>query len=162
MAVDSYLYSRCCHLSSGWSPKANVFSTLIENVATHQRNRRERPVCRSGCVSNITCAVEWLHPPICHPDRSETEWRDLPKWQILSCVGNFCNLGGFLHSADAAVGMTCLSGGSVYQHRLFPQRFPERHAGRSLRFRWLVDSFIRTGCIRYVAWWCSAQRIKIY
>ena len=34
------------------------------------------------------------------------KWRDLPKQQILPYVGYFCNLGGFLHSADAAVGMT--------------------------------------------------------
>ena len=43
--------------------------------------------------------------------------------------------GGFLHSADAAVGMTYLGGGFVYPRRLYLQRFPERHAGRSLRFR---------------------------
>ena len=34
------------------------------------------------------------------------EWRDLRKQQILPYVGYFCNLGGFLHSADATVGMT--------------------------------------------------------
>ena len=45
-----------------------------------------------------------------------TERRDLPKWQILSCVGNFCNLGGFLHSADAAVGMTYLGGVAPFIH----------------------------------------------
>ena len=38
------------------------------------------------------------------------------------------------------------SGGDI------PGRFPERHTGRSLRFRWLVDSFIRMGYIRYAAW----------
>ena len=37
------------------------------------------------------------------------------------------------------------SGGDI------PGRFPERHTGRSLRFRWWVDSFIHTGCIRNVA-----------
>ena len=37
------------------------------------------------------------------------------------------------------------SGGDI------PGRFPERHAGRSLRFRWWVDFFNRTGCIRNVA-----------
>ena len=54
-------------------------------------------------VPNITCVVERYHPPTCHPDRNEMEWRDLPKWQILPYVGNFCNLSGFLHSACAAV-----------------------------------------------------------
>ena len=38
---------------------------------------------------------------------------------------------------------------------------PERHTGRSLRFRWLVDSFIRTGCIRNVAWrWIIAATLR--
>ena len=46
-------------------------------------------------------------PPLCHPDRNEMEWRDLLKLQILPYAGYFCNLGGFLHSACAAVGMTC-------------------------------------------------------
>ena len=32
-----------------------------------------------------------------------------------------------------------------------PGRFPERHIGRSLRFRWRVDSFNRTGYFRNVA-----------
>ncbi len=57
-------------------------------------------------VSNTTCMVEWNHIQTCHPDRNEMEWRDLPKLQILPCVGYFCNLRRFLHSADAAVGMT--------------------------------------------------------
>ena len=46
------------------------------------------------------------HPPTCHPDRNEMEWRDLLKWQSLPYAGNFCNLGRFLHSAFAPVGMT--------------------------------------------------------
>ena len=29
------------------------------------------------------------------------EWRDLLKWQVLPYIGYKCNLGGFLHSADA-------------------------------------------------------------
>ena len=34
---------------------------------------------------------------------------------------------------------------SVYSDIVLFGRFPERHAGHSLRFRWKVDSFIRTG-----------------
>ena len=57
--------------------------------------------------------------------------------------------------------MTNLRGGFVSLHRLFLQRFPERHIGRSLRFRWEVDSFIHTGCIRYVAWrWIIAATLR--
>ena len=37
---------------------------------------------------------------------NESESRNLPKLQTLPCVGYYCNLGGFLHSACAAVGMT--------------------------------------------------------
>ena len=103
----------------------------------------------------------------------------------------FVQRGGFLHSADAAVGMTMLVRFYGFAHcfcnilpcpaaliRLacgrasFPQgkllyrvgwvpfesdgdipgRFPERHTGRSLRFRWWVVPFNRTGCIWNVAW----------
>ena len=63
------------------------------------------------------------HPPTCHPDRSETERRDLPKLQALPHAGYICNLGRFLHSADATVGMT---------------------------YRRLV-SYFHTGCVRYAA-----------
>ena len=63
-------------------------------------------MCRSGNLPNRTCAVERYHPPTCHPDRNEMERRDLLKWQALPYAGNFCNLGRFLHSADATVGMT--------------------------------------------------------
>ena len=42
----------------------------------------------------------------CHSERSETESRNLPEWQVLSCGGNFLLRGGFLHSACATVGMT--------------------------------------------------------
>ena len=61
---------------------------------------------RHDNVTNITRAVERYHLPICHPDRNAMEWRDLPKQQAFPYAGNFCNLGRFLHSADAAVGMT--------------------------------------------------------
>ena len=45
--------------------------------------------------------------------------------------------------------------------RVIIATFPERHTGRSLRFRWLVDSFIHTGCIRYVAWrWIIAATLR--
>ena len=101
-------------------------------------NRRERPVCRSGNVTNITRAVEWYHPIYGTPNvaamihrhmqrneynpcrqngttlryvipRERSESRNLPEWQILSCGGYYCNLGGFLHSADAK-GLNDISG----------------------------------------------------
>ena len=37
---------------------------------------------------------------------SASESRNLPKLQTLPCVGYYCNLSRFLHSACAAVGMT--------------------------------------------------------
>ena len=43
---------------------------------------------------------------LCHSEHSETESRNLPKWQILPCVGTFLSRSGFLHSANATVGMT--------------------------------------------------------
>ena len=141
--------------------------------STNQRNRRERPVCRSGNVPNITRVVEWYYasrggnlPPATF--RLQPVWlngithrhvipRERMRVEGSSRVAGFIlwwffyQRGGFLHSACAAVGMTNLRGGSVYPHRLFLRRFPERHTGRSLRFRWKVDFFNRTGCIRNVA-----------
>ena len=38
--------------------------------------------------------------------RANSESRNLPEWQVLSCVGTFLPRGGFLHSAYATVGMT--------------------------------------------------------
>ena len=46
------------------------------------------------------------HSPDLSSRGSESESRNLPKWQTLPCVGYYRYLGRFLHSADAAVGMT--------------------------------------------------------
>ncbi len=44
------------------------------------------------------------HRHVIPSERSES--RNPPKWQILPCGGTFLPRGGFLHSANAAVGMT--------------------------------------------------------
>ena len=51
-----------------------VFRTTAVVKHPNQRNRRERPVCRSGGVANTTRADERNHSPPCHPEgiRSET------------------------------------------------------------------------------------------
>ena len=56
-------------------------------------------------VPNTTCLVEQNHPRYVIPSE-QSESRNPPKQQVLPYVGYFCNLSGFLHSADAAVGMT--------------------------------------------------------
>ena len=68
---------------------------------------------------------------------SECESRNLPELLVLSCVGSLSNV------VDFSTPLRCgrndkPEGGFVYPHRLFLQRFPERHIGRSLRFRWRV------------------------
>ena len=128
-------------------------------------------------------------PPTDYVIPSErSEPRNLPKWQILPCGGTFLPRSGFLHSANAAVGMTewgYVSTDSptvsrvfhtapppssvsptgrasfprgkllyrvgwepVYSDVVLSGRFPERHIGRSLQFRWWVVPFIRTSYIR--------------
>ena len=57
----------------------------------------------------------------------------------------------FLHSAGAPVGMTERRYVFWYYREQFRPFGPERHTGRSLWFRWWVDSFNRTGCIRDIA-----------
>ena len=87
------------------------------------------------------------------------EWRDLPKQQILPYAGYFCYLSGFLHSADAAVGMTYLGGGFVYPHRLYLQR-----GGRQIAAPTDTPGgipFNRTGYSRNVAWrWIIAATLR--
>ena len=57
----------------------------------------------------------------------------------------------FLHSAGAAVGMTKRGDVFRYYREQFRPFGPERHIGRSLRFRWRIVPFNHTGCIRNVA-----------
>ena len=64
-------------------------------------------------VTKTPRADERHHLPTCHPDRNEMEWRDPPKLQALPYVGYSRYLGRFLHSADATVGMTDVSGLAV-------------------------------------------------
>ena len=90
---------------------------------------------------------EWYYLSTYHPDRSETEWRDLLKWQALPYAGYFCCLSGFLHSANAAVGMTCRWVVPFCPHRLYSKRC---HGDESSPLHWVVP-FNRTGCIRNVA-----------
>ena len=72
-----------------------------------ESHRRERPMCRSGGVAIITpVETKRNHPSIMSFRANGSEPRNLPKWQVLSCVGTFLPRGGFLHSACAAVGMT--------------------------------------------------------
>ena len=55
-----------------------------------ESHRRERPMCRSAASQIQPVGTKRNHPPTCHSERSETESRNLPKWQILPCVGAFC------------------------------------------------------------------------
>ena len=122
-------------------------------------------------VSTTTCMVEWNHIQTCHPGQNEMKWRDLPKQQILPYVGYFCNLGRFLHSADAAVGMTCryvisfiqtgyicnVAGGRLPKkswcdcHRQSID-FDSLRGAPPLRIHWKVIPFNHTGCICNVLW----------
>ena len=65
------------------------------------------------------------------------EWRDLPKQQILPYVGYFCNLGGFLHSACAAVGMTYVPGFGYYKQKCTTT---PAYAG----WRWIIAATLRS------------------
>ena len=77
-------------------PISALRSENAKNVVHYRRGGKSA----ARYILNTTCAVEWHHLPICHPDRNEMKWRDLPKQPSLPCVGYFCNLGGFLHSAS--------------------------------------------------------------
>ena len=79
-----------------------------KNLPRRGRGTARRRWMRGGTALNIvgTMGAEVENHRICHSERSETESRNLPEWQILPCVGTFLPRGGFLHSANAPVGMT--------------------------------------------------------
>ena len=134
---------------------------------------------RHNSVSNRIRGGKTEPLPSCHSEQ-------VKRAEESSQVANFIlwwffhQRGGFLHSADAAVGMTYRGVVPFCLHGLYLQRFmamnhrryigctvifgstvhphgvlfatpPERHTGRSLRFRWWVVPFNRTGCIRNAA-----------
>ena len=45
--------------------KTHAFKPRRMKKQPSRRNRRERPVCRSGGVAIITCADDWYHLPAC-------------------------------------------------------------------------------------------------
>ena len=60
-------------------------------------------------------------------------------------------------------GSSCtVSGDTPFESNvILSGRPPERHTGRSLRFRWWGDPFIRTGCVRNVVWrWIIAATLR--
>ena len=88
-----------------------------------QRNRRERPVCRSAPErTELFPIIPNTFPRFCHSDR-EAEWRNLPRWVKEPTQDKNCCLGRFLGSFHS-LGMTW----------------------------WGWFRFARTGCIRYGAW----------
>ena len=84
------------------------------NGNTYRRVRRGGNLVKRNIGTNLPLATFRIQPvrtkrnrpSTCHSDRNEMEWRNLPKRQALPYAGYYCNLRRFLHSADAAVGMT--------------------------------------------------------
>ena len=107
-------------------------------------------MCRSGNAPDTTRADK-TEPP---PDMSFRA-NAVSRGIYSSCKFTLCWFlyprGGFLHSADATVGMTKMGTFSGIIRNSSVLSGAERHTGRSLRFRCLVDSFNRTGYIRNVA-----------
>ena len=105
---------------------------------------------RTGYIRNVPCGQNRTTPRHVIPsERSES--RNLPELQILPCVGSFTNVVD--SSTPLRSGRNDIRGDVFWYYRKQFRPFgPERHAGRSLRFRREVVSFNHTGYIRYVAW----------
>ena len=79
-----------------------------KNLPHRGRGTARRRWMRGGTAFSIvgTTGAEVERSPICHSERTGSEPRNLPKWQVLLCGGTFLLRRRFLHSACAAVGMT--------------------------------------------------------
>ena len=89
--------------------------------STNQRNRRERPVCRSGSVPNITRVDGRYHLSICHSDRSDSGVEESTTLEKEPTQDKACCLGRALDSHslprdDMSIGDT------IHPHRLYSER----------------------------------------
>ena len=123
-----------------------------KNLPHRGRGTARRRWMRGGTAFSIvgTTGAEVERSPICHSERTGSEPRNLPKWQVLLCGGTFLLRRRFLHSACATVGMTYGGTFPVFIGNNSVLKRAERHIGRSLRVRCLVAPFNPTGCIRNV------------
>ena len=108
-------------------------------------------------VAYTTCVDKRNHPPVCHSDRSVSGVEESTTLEKEPTQDKTCNLGRFLDSHSLPRN-DISGGGSVQPHRLYLSRCmamnhrryiasyhstarvifatsPERHTGRSLRFR---------------------------
>ena len=122
----------------------------------------------SPCSVTNTTRWDKTEPPTDMSFRgSESESRNLPKWQILPCVGYYCNLGRFLHSADAQDLNDTSIGGFIQPHRLYIQRSGRQIAAPTdTPVRGLIQPhglYSECGMAmnhrRYIAWFHSTARV---
>ena len=99
---------------------------------TFQRNRRERPVCRSAPErTELFPIIPENVPPFCHSDRSVSGVEESTTWDDEPPQEKACNLSRFLDSHSFARN-DMSGGGSGCPHGLYSGRPPERHKALSV------------------------------
>ena len=103
----SLLFIKKTAVSPSRETAVSIVGTMGAEGKHAESHRRERPMCRSAAWQIQSVWTKRNHPRHVIPsERSES--RNLPKLHVLPCVGTFLPRSGFLHSADATVGMTMM------------------------------------------------------
>ena len=90
--------------------------------STYQRNRRERPMCRSAPErTELFPIIPENVPHFCHSDRSVSGVEESTTLEEGLTQDKICNLGRFLDSLHS-LGMTCRGVVLFCLHGLYPQR----------------------------------------
>ena len=113
-------------------PPRSIYNLFGRTEPPNIRNKCSGDDSSPSNVTNITRSVERNHPPTCHPDR-----------------------------VKRAEGSTQVADFTMRRKLLLLGKIPPlRFATVGMTYQGVVP-VNRTSCIRNVAWWCSAQRIKI-
>ena len=79
------------------TPYTPVLRILRLKTSTYQRNRRERPMCRSAPESTEPLPMKNRNAPHCViPTAAQAEWRNPPRGRKVPPQGKICHLGRFL------------------------------------------------------------------
>ena len=111
-----------------------VLRTPRLKTSTNQRNRRERPMCRSARERTELLPIKTRHvPPYVIPTVAQAEWRNPPRGRKVPTQGKICYLGRFLDSVHSLARNDMIGGWFCFIRTGCIRHAAERHIGRSLQ-----------------------------
>ena len=114
-------------------PYTPVFGTPRLKTPAHQRNRRERPMCRSTPErTEPVTDKNQTRPRYVIPTVAQAEWRNPPRGRNVPTQGEICYLGRFLDSVSLYARNDIIGGWFRFVRTGYIRHAAERHIGRSL------------------------------